>query len=52
MKRMIISVMAMGAYGLMGLIERGWFDWQGMLTVGLLIIALSLTIPKKRKAAK
>lgn len=52
MKRMIISVMAMGAYGLMGLIERCWFDWQGMLTVGLLIIALSLTIPKKRKAAK
>lgn len=52
MKRIIISVLAMGAYGLMGLIERGWYDWHGMLTVGLLLIALSLTIPKKRKAAK
>ena len=50
MKRAIIIAMATATYGMVGLIERGWFDWQGMLTVGLLIAALGIVAPKKAKS--
>ena len=46
MKRALFIATATAAYGLVGLIERGWFDWQGMLTVGLLIGAIGATLPK------
>ena len=50
MKRAIIIAIATATYGMVGLIERGWFDWQGMLTVGLLIAAVGTTVPKKAKS--
>lgn len=50
MKRAIIIAMTTATYGMVGLIERGWFDWQGMITVGLLVAAIGMTLPKKEKS--
>ena len=52
MKRALLIATATAAYGMVGLIERGWFDWQGMLTVGLLIAAIGITVPKAKSRPK
>jgi hypothetical protein len=40
-KTIMITAIVLILYGLAGLNERGWFDWLGLVTVGLLVAPIA-----------
>lgn len=42
-KKIGLVIMLMALYGITGSLQRGWFDWMGLMALSALIIPMTVT---------
>lgn len=43
LSKLITVIVCMALYGLVGSLERGWFDWMGLIALMPLVVPLTIT---------